>query len=201
MIFDGPDDRNRFWRLTAVFPGILLFLASCAPLEIGLHTSLDPVDATLGSVRSGTYRATLISILTPQFGGLVHSVLLDREDDDLTLAPRSATSAESAQVELGGWGAGAVAELLARLESHPAVRAAGTGYHEGFRSWTLFPIIVRDRLRGYLASVDSLAIFQMMVKDRSREPVIYYQDSSHFAEETGSGGGPGSAAGGAGSDM
>jgi len=191
MISSALEDRNRSPGLAAVLSRILLLLVSCAPLKTGFQNALDSVDGGLESVRSGTNQATLVSILIPQFGGLVNSVLLDREDDDLSLTPRRGTSVESARVELGRLDAVGVAASLTRLENHPAVRAAGTEYHASFRSWTLFPIVVRNRLRGYMASVDGLAIFQVKVQGRDRERVVYYQDSSHFAEETGSGGGPG----------
>ncbi|MFQ5915457.1 MAG: hypothetical protein ACE5JS_19990 [Nitrospinota bacterium] len=79
------------------------------------------------------------------------------------------------------------------MNRHPAARAAGVVFHEGFRTWTLFPIDVQGRRLGHLASVDGLALYQLEKLMNAGRWKIYYQDSAGFADQTG--------ADGAGGDM
>ena len=191
----------RFPNFAVFLLGLFPLLASCGFRTSSLPESLEAGHSRLRDIEPGTYRAIVIDVFTLQRGRVVHSVLLDREGDESRLVPWSATSADSVEHELGRLSAEQVARFLPRLEYHPGAKAGGFGFHEGFRSWTLFPIRVNGTLLGYVASVDSLALFQLEKRMDAGKMTIYYQDSADFADKTGSGGGPGGSAGGVGDSM
>ncbi|MFQ5691683.1 MAG: hypothetical protein ACE5IM_01385 [Nitrospinota bacterium] len=173
-------------------------LTACAAGFPRLPTALEAAPGGLRGVAPGTYKVTLIYMATPALGGVIHSVILDRADDGIQLLPQRSSGAESVEWKMGPFSAREVAERLPRLDAYFGAETQRAAFHEMFRKWELFPISLDGRPLGYVATVDALALFQIDKKANAGRLNVYYQDSSGFADKTGSGGGPGGASGGAG---